>query len=119
MADFGSDKKRIGSTVNHYNRQFFSEVGKKLKSIFGITNIAHKKFLDVGHGLGLGLGDLSDLFGIGAVGIEVNPTVYDGSILRANDLIKKTEEKKYVPFVPLRGDGYKLETFGGADIVYC
>ena len=119
LMNSGPAKDRVGSTVIHFNQTFFREVGEKLKAIFSTTNISHKKFLDVGHGLGLGLDDLSDLFGISTVGIEVNPTTYNGSILRAEDLIKKMGKKKYVPFVPLRGDGYGLKTFGGADIVYC
>ena len=102
-----------------FQPNFFLKVGENLKVIFHTTNISHKKFLDVGHGLGLGLDDLSHSFVISTVGIEVNPTTYNGSILRAKNLIKKMGEKKYVPFVPLRGDGYRLKTFGGADIVYC
>ena len=34
------------------------------------------------------------------------------------DIIERNTGKKYVPFIPIEADGYHINTFGGANIVY-
>ena len=119
MMDTGfADMSRNGSTLVHHSCRFFRTLGEKLKELTGKSNINSMRFLDIGAGHGLGLNDLSRLYGCSTVGIECNASAYEGSLLHCKHILEKNNGKKYVPFIPIHANGYHISTFGRADIIY-
>ena len=112
-----ADKSRNGSTLVHHSCGFFRTLGEKLKELTGKSNINSKNFIDIGAGHGLGLNDLSRLYGCSTVGIEYNASAYEGSLLHCKHILEKNKGKKYVPFIPIQANGCHISTFGTADII--
>ena len=113
-----ADMSRNGSTLVHHSCGFYRTLWEKLKELTGKSNINPMRFLDIGAGHGLGLNDLSRLYGCSTVGIEYNASAYEGSLLHCKHILEKKQGAKYVPFIPIQADGYHISTFGTADIIY-
>ena len=98
----------------------FIKIGHQLCEFFNTDNISEVKILDVGHGHGCGLIDLSYEFGITPVGIEKDTLMYKGSLLHLKLYIEQQpSDHTCIPFIPINGDGLDLSTFGGAEVAYC
>ena len=72
--------------------------------------------LDVGLGTGLALAGMQVFYKCNAVGIEVCPRTFAGSVHYLNFLEKKLG---YLPFRTLQGDALKIKHFGYGQIIYC
>ena len=86
-----ADKSRNGSMLVHQSFGFFCTLGEKLKELTGKINIKLMKLLDIGAGHGLGLNDLSRLYGYSTVGIECNASAYEGSLLHCKHILEKKQ----------------------------
>ena len=110
---------REGSTCLHMSKRTFVKIGNQLRNYFRRTNISSIKFLDIGHGHGCGLIDLSFVFGMTPVGIECDTLMYQGSVVHLKNYIKQMpEDQVTLPYIPLKADALTLSAFGGAEVVY-
>ena len=111
---------REGSTLEHMSTSSFIAIGNSLRRIFNRTNISDMRFLDVGHGHGFGLIDLACVFGMTAVGLESDDTMFQGSIIHLKRYVQKkvTPDKVYIPYIPLKANGLDICSLGGAEVLY-
>ena len=111
--------RREGSTCVHMGKSTFVNIGHQIRNYFRRTNISRVKFLDIGHGHGCGLIDLSYVFGMTPVGIECDTLMYQGSVVHLKNYIKQMPEDQIcLPYIPLKADALTLCAFGGAEVVY-
>ena len=80
--------------------------------------MANLTFLDVVYGQCISLSYLSSIHKVHCVGIESNQVHFVSGVSFLFHIINKMKNKIRIPFLPIKGDGLHLKSFGGAQLVY-
>lgn len=78
------ENDRESSTLAHFTNKSYQKIGEFIEQIYkkhyNQKSLAYAKFLDIGSGHGACLAYMHQVFRVWAVGVEVCPRTYEGSM---------------------------------------
>ena len=116
VQDNTNKSSREGSTLARFTFESIKKIGLTLRMILKPKSLQEITFLDVGCGQCYLLWVLRAIFKLYCVGIEINQEHLTSGVAYLFTVIK--EQKTIIPFLPIKGDGLSLKSFGGSKVVY-